>query len=97
MEKSELAAKYVKIIKRCFIAVKVLVPCTVMAVIALAVFSAAGSASGMRENNFNMFILGVVITAGVALVLAIAPIICLLIAKINLKKLEKLDLKEAGE
>ncbi len=97
MEREELAKRYLDRIKRCFLIIKIFVACTLAAVIALAVFAGVASGTGLRENNPDGFALGVVIAGGIALAFAIAPIVCLIIAKISLVKLQKLDMREADK
>ena len=93
-EKSQI---YVNRLKRCFLILKITVTCTVAAVAALIIFMIVAAGMGLKESDPQAFLIGVVITAGLALAFLIASFAALLIARITLTKLNKLDTREAQD
>ena len=86
---------YLARIKRCMLTLRITVILSMAAVAALVVFTCFGTTSGMREDNPQGFLIGIVITAGLSAGFVIASFTALIIAKITLNKLNKLDTREA--
>ena len=94
MEKEEKAKIYVARLKQCLSAVKLSVICAIVAVGALFLFMAISAGIGLKDSNINGYMLGIVITASLALAGVVAALISMLIAVITLKIFKKLDIPE---
>ena len=95
MTNSEKSQLYLKRIKRCFLIMKISVFGAMAAVAALVVFVSIASATGLKTTAPESFLIGVSVCAALAVALLIVPFTCIIISKITLVKLNKLDDREA--
>ncbi len=95
MEKEKLAERYVARLKKCLLCIKIFVFCAIPACAALLIFIAVAAATEMQNSNLAGLITGVAVTGFFALGTIIAAFICVIIAKVNLVKLEKLGAVES--
>lgn len=90
MQKEQLAQRYLANIKGCFTAVKILISLFALFALGLFGFFCVASATGFRQTNMRATALTAAIL-GIAMAAAALGLgVAIIVAKINLKKLEKL-------
>lgn len=99
MEESNdiLAEKLVNKLKICLKIVRIMVFAMIACVAALVIFVTAASLTGLRTGDPAAFMLGVIITGGLALLCAIAPLVTFIAAKVYISKLKKLGPLAPGD
>lgn len=91
MKQSEI---YVERLKRCLVAVRISVIASIVAVGGLIMFVVVAGRIDLAENDINAYMLGVVIGASVAAACVIAALTVLIISKVTVLRLKKIDSEE---
>ena len=65
------------------------------ALAALVIFMAVSAGTGLNESDPQAFLIGVVVCAGLTVCFLLTSFLCILTAQITLKRLNKLDIREA--
>lgn len=89
-DKEALAGKYVARLRRCLLAVKILIIFTVAAIAALIIFALAAKGSGLKDSNPAATFITALSVGCTAAAAAITALAILLLSRITLSKLKKL-------